>query len=423
MNPRPNLILNPNKKALSKSIALTITKLGKTSKLSPKDKEPFKYLKNVCDFFTAKDKRTWNVSLMLSSAIVAARFERHSKKNTAELDGFQAKLSGTDLHTFKYLINPAAKHGFDYRYGGPKEFRQGLQSEFLHDEYAGTCPNPIATYTKEGVDSLLVKFIMPKARKNVKGYTHRGHIVRVDYKNKHNLHMLYHKLVKAKLSNHPEAIKTLDDFEEQYLNVRADEGLIKVVSLIYTQFEYEHNRNIEPKSVLVTNPARRNIDHVRIPIEERKGIHGSLPKDLAEVYFKDACRMFDNRLSIGVVTGVDGKEYLGYKVDIPVEDTTPEPKSPVETLNKVPTQSVNIEYIDELEEKVVSLVDGLRTSVKKIKKEIEKATESNNFGKISRLSLEAQGLQADEAKLLRVKVELYERIARAKHDIERANKG
>lgn len=420
MNPRPNLTLNPNKVALSKSIALTITTLSKNSKLSPKDKEPWKYIKNICDFFTAKEKRTWNASLMLSSAIVASRFERHSK-DAVELDGFQAKLVGNDLSTFKKIIHPADEHGFDYSYGGPKAYRQGLQSEFLHDKYAGTCPNPSVTYTKDGVDSLLVKFIMPNTRKEVKGYTHRGHVVRVDYKNKHNLHMLYHKLVKSKLSNQPEVVRILDDFEDQYLNVRADEKLIKIVFLIYTQFEYKHNSRISAKSVFVMNPSRMNTDHVRIPVAEKKGVHGSLPKDLADKYLNDAIRMFDSRLSVGVVKGLDGKEYLGYPIAEVKKSSEEEPKE-AEATKETTTENSDMEYSNDLNERIEDAIAGIHRALELYTPNIESCVKFSNFERLAELSTEADKLKKCEQKLMGQRKMLNIRIDEAKELIEKANK-
>jgi hypothetical protein len=427
MNPRPNLELSPDKEALKEAQKLVKEALGKDSELTPEQKEPWKYVKNVCEFFNNKDRRTWRASLMLSSAVIAARFERHSEDKGGE-NGFNHYLAGDELYNFDKLIYPAAKHGFDYAHHDDYHgARPGLQSEFVHVEHLGPCPSESVSYTADGVNSLLVKFVMPKVREGVKGYTHRAHIVRVDYANPHNLHVLYNKLTQNRLSTNECVVTLLDNFYEQYLRVRQEEKLIKVVILMYTQFHYKNNSKIVPKSVFVINPSRRNTDHVRIPIEEKKGEHGALSADLANDVYKDvAIRIFDTRMAIGVVTGHDGKEYLGYPD--PVEDIPEEPEEDKvceerigNSLVRITTEKPEKEYIKELDKTIKDTLSDIRKAIKVYNKKIAESAESRNFDRVARISKEAQQLVIRESQLIRSSNDLYIQLEATKQAIQKAN--
>jgi hypothetical protein len=417
---RPNLGLSPDKEALKEAQKLVKEALGKNSKMSPEQKEPWKYVKNVCDFFTNKDKRTWNASLMLSSAIIAARFERHSKDNGG-LNGFNNYLGGYDLLKFRSLIHPAKEHGYDYKYDGSLENRPGLQSEFVHVKHLDSCPSEAVPYTAPGVDSILVKFVMPKNKEGVKGYTHRAHIIRVDYGNPNNLHVLYNNLTKERLITNECVVTLLDNFSEQYLKVRQAERLIKVVILMYTQFQYKYNSRIVPKSVFVIS--KRHTDHVRIPIEEKKGEHGALSEDLAKDVYKDvAIRIFDTRLAIGVVTGKDGKEYLGY----PEREAEDSPIAPAAfdtelVIEDSITEKPEKEYIKELDKTIKDTLSDIRKAIKVYNKKIAESAEYRNFDRVARISKEAQQLVIRESELIRSSNDLYIQLEATKQAIQKAN--
>jgi hypothetical protein len=399
MNPRPNLELNPDKEALDKCYKLCSTHLHHKSKTDSRDKNLWRYVRDVCNFFKSEDNRTWHVSNMLSKAVVAARFERHSKNNGG-LQGFHSHLKGEDLAAFQKIIYPAKEHGFDYKYDGSQEYRPGLKSEYLNVEYSTECKDPSITYDVEGVDSLLVKFVLPKVRGDVAGYTHRAHIVRVNYSNPHNLHVLYHKVVASVLGATPEVVQLLNDFEEQYLKVRSAEKLIKVIFYMYTQKEYKHNRSVMPKSVFVMNPSRRNSDHIREVTEEKKGEHGCMSKELADEYMKVAIYAFDHRMSVGPITGYDGNQYLGYQAES--EDTQEAEAQEVDVQEPVEndtnelvevTNYTEIPYINEMDNNAVATIERLGEIVENNSEPIKEAAANMDLEKLHELVKESRAVE------------------------------